>query len=241
MTTLSTNWVTEKHIDFEYKKYLLLGYLKEVSEQFESARLYPSLADLIRHYRNVLSIRDGKQFLSMQFPEQLKTADVVKLRMVYEKLVTDDEVMEEIGNIIHYSIPQFEKHIREGKEIYEFIESHLNIAPVGIVPLQIDEGYLLLRSAADTDTLVYEYHLTVFEGPDERYRGIHTQYLCSFPSTPLQTVENIKYELIRYRKELPNPATYVVESDMAFPLLESLLPIAKRTLVRHVCSQGGAC
>ena len=116
MATLSTDWVTEKHIDFEYKKYLLLGYLKEVSEQFESARLYPSLADLIRHYRNVLSIRDGKQFLSMQFPEQLKTADVAKLRMVYEKLVTDDEVMEEIGNIIHYSIPQFEKHIREGKE-----------------------------------------------------------------------------------------------------------------------------
>lgn len=241
MATLSSNWVTEKHIDFEYKKYLLLGYLKEVSEQFDSARLYPFLGDLIRHYRNLLSIRDGKQTLSMQFPEQLKTADVAKLRMVYEKLVADDEVMEEIGNIIHYSIPQFEKHIREGKEIYEFIESHLNIAPVGIVPLQSDEGYLLLRYAGSTNTLVYEYHLTVFEGPDDRYRGVHTQYLCSFPSTPFQTFENIKSELIRFRRELPNPATYVVESDMAFPILETLLPIAKRTLVRHVSSQGGAC
>jgi hypothetical protein len=241
MATLSSNWVTEKHIDFEYKKYLLLGYLKEVSEQFESACLYPSLADLIRHYRNLLSIRNGKQFLSIQFPEQLKTTDVAQLRMVYEKMVSDDEVMAEIENIIQYSIPQFEKHIREGKEIYEFIESHLNIAPVGVVPLHNNEGYLLLRSASATDTLAYEYHLTVFEGPDECYRGIHTQYLCSFPTTPLQTFENIKYELIRYRKQLPNPATFVVESDMAFPLQETLLPIAKRTLVRHVCSQGGAC
>ena len=241
MANLSTHWVTEKHIDFEYKKYLLLGYLKEVSEHFNAAKLYPSLADLIRHYRNAVSIRDSKKLLSEQFPEQLKGSDLNQLRLVYEKLVADDEVMEEVEQIINFSIPQFEKYIREGKEVYEFIESHLSITSVGIVPLQNAEGYLLLKNAESSDTLVFEYHITVFEGPDDRYRGIHTHYVCAITHTPFQTYESIKSELIRYRRELPNPATFAVECDMPFPLQETLLPLAKRTLVRHVSGMGGWC
>jgi hypothetical protein len=241
MATLSTHWVTEKHIDFEYKKYVLLGYLKEVSEHFNAAKLYPSLADLIRHYRNVVSIRESKKWLSGQFPEKLKGSYLNQLRLVYEKLVADDEVMDEVEQIINFSIPQFEKYIREGKEVYEFIESHLSITPVGIVPLHNSEGYLLLKNAESTDTLVYEYHLTVFEGPDDRYRGVHTNYVCGISHMPFQTYESIKMELIRYRRELPNPATFIVECDMAFPLQETLLPMAQRTLVRYVASMGGCC
>ena len=46
MSSLSTNWITEKHIDFEYKKYVLLGYLQHVNESFTENKLYPSLSEL---------------------------------------------------------------------------------------------------------------------------------------------------------------------------------------------------
>lgn len=240
MASLSSNWVVEKHIDFEYKRYLLLGYLQAVSEQFNESKLYPALGDLIRHYRNAMAIRESKRLFDNSFPEQLKAADLKGLRLIYEKLVNDDQVMAEIEQIVSYSIPRFEKYIREGQKIYEFIDSHLSISPVGIVPLNIDEGYLFLKPSTSKETLVYEYHMTIFEGPEDRYRGIHTQYLCSFEASPATTFENIKCELIRYRRELPNPAIYAIEVDLDLPIQETLLPVAKRTLVRHISGAPGS-
>jgi hypothetical protein len=237
---LSVNWITEKHIDFEYKKYLLLGYLKSVSDHFTESKLYPSLSELMGHYRNVLAIKENKQNLFDRFPGNLTGADLSKFRLMYEKLVNDDQVMNEIETIIEFSIPRFEKYISEGKAIYDLIESKLNIFPVGIMPLHADEGYLLIKYSPAGDTLVYEYQITIFENPDERYRGISTEFLCSYKNSLSNTFESIKQDLIRYHRKLPNPATYVVESELEVPLQETLLPLAKRTLVKFVATQTGS-
>jgi hypothetical protein len=50
----------------------------------------------------------------------------------------------------------------------------------------------------------------------------------------VNSYENIKAELIRSRKDFPNPAVYSIETDLSFPIDETLLPIAKRTLVRYI-------
>jgi hypothetical protein len=48
------------------------------------------------------------------------------------------------------------------------------------------------------------------------------------------TYEQIKYSLIKNRSDLPNPAVYSIETDLAFPVEETLLPIAKRCLVKFI-------
>ncbi len=63
MATLNKNWITEKAIDFEYKKYILLAYLKQVSQNFEENKLYPSLAELIGHYKLLISIKENKLWM----------------------------------------------------------------------------------------------------------------------------------------------------------------------------------
>jgi hypothetical protein len=238
MAALSENWITEKHIDFEYKKYLLLAWLKEVSDQFTETRLFPSLAELVKHYRNVVSLRDNTRNLYDSFPSAVTGMDVANFRMIFEKLMHDDQVMQEISSIIDFSIPQFEKHISDGRQIYDFIESRLNIFPVGIIPLHTDEGYIFLKYAPERETLVFEYQITIFENPDERYRGISTSYITSFPESLTMSFEQIKLELIRYHKKLPNPATYVIESELKVPLEETFLPLAKRAFVRHLATAG---
>lgn len=231
---LSDNWITEQHIDFEYKKYLLLAYLQHVSERFEETRLYPALSELVRHYRNLVSLREQKKSLFDTFPEKLSQADLQHFKLVYEKLCTDDQLMREIENIIAFSIPQFEQHLAEGKKIYDFIESKLNIYPVGIVPLHTDAGYLFLRNGDHTETAVFEYQITIYDQPNERYRAIGLQYVTSYEKTIRNTYENIKHDLLHYNKNLPNPATYVIESELTLPLEDTLLPLAKRTLVKYL-------
>ena len=238
MAALSDNWITEKHIDFEYKKYLLLAYLKEVSDHFTESKLYPSLAELVKHYRNVVALRDGKKHLMESFPGQVAGVDVAGFRLIFDKLIQDDQVMQEISSIIDFSIPCFEKHISEGRQIYDFVEARLSIHPVGIIPLNTDEGYIFLKYAPERETLVFEYQITIFENPDEQYRGISTSFVASFEDGLGMSYEKMKLELIRYQKKMPNPATYVIESELKVPLQETFLPLAKRAFVRHLAVQG---
>lgn len=231
---LNDNWLTEKHIDFEYKKYVLLGYLQHVSERFEETRLYPALSELVRHYRNLVSLRDQKQQLYGSFPGKLSHADLQHFKLVYEKLCNDDHLMQELEQIIHFSIPRFEYHLAEGKRIYDIIESKLNIQPVGIVPLHTDAGYLFLKNGDHRETTVYEYQITIFDQPDERYRAISLQYVTTYEKSLRHTYENIKHDLLMYQRHLPNPATYVIESEMTLPLEDTLLPLAKRSLVKYL-------
>lgn len=238
MEKLSENWITENHIDFEYKKYVLLAYLQHVSERFDETRLYPALSELVNHYRNVKALKENKQAMFDSFPEKLSQADFTNFKLVYEKLAEDDKLMQELESIIEFSLPQFEKYLKEGKKIYDFIESNMNIYPVGIVPLHAETGYLLLQCGRLSETMVYEYQVTIFDQPNERYRGIYLQYISSFRKTLSNTYENIKCDLLNYNKNLPNPATYVIETDLLLPLDDTLIPLAKRALVKYISTNG---
>jgi hypothetical protein len=234
MVSLSKNWITENHIDFEYKKYILLAYLQHVSDNFTEHRLYPFLSDLVEHYRNLKILKDNKRNLLESFPGRAKTLDFEQFKIIYERLAEDDNLILEIENIIDYSIPQMEFYLKEGKKIYDGIEEQMKISSVGIVPLNNEEGYLFLKRGMDNDTKIYEYHISIFENPNERYRGIHVQYVMSYEKSLLNTFESIKSDLLLYNKNLPNPATYVIETDMIIPFEETFLPMAKRALVKRV-------
>lgn len=234
MESLSKNWITESHIDFEYKKYILLAYLQHVSDNFTEHRLYPFLSDLVEHYRNLKVLKDNKRNLLESFPGRAKAVDLEQFKIIYEKLAEDDSLIMEIENIINYSIPQMEFYLKEGKKIYDGIEEQLKISSVGIVPLNNEDGYLFLKRGMDSDTKVYEYHISIFENPTERYRGIHVQFVMSYEKSLLNTFESIKSDLLMYNKSLPNPATYVIETEMIIPFEETFLPMAKRALVKRV-------
>ena len=234
MKVLSETWFADGYIDFELKKYTLLAYLQEINRCFDQNRLYPQLGDVIFHYNNLVAFRDTKQFLQQHFPKRITAVDMQRLQVLYEQLVADDELMDELENIIQFAVPEINTVIQGGTEIYEFVEEQLNIAPVGIVPLDSHEGYMLLLDGGAGHTNVYQYRLTIFERADEKYRGIHTQFISTYARSLANSQQSIKSDLIRYRRELPNPAVYTVETGMTFPLDETLLPVAKRLLVKYI-------
>ena len=233
MKNLSETWFAEGYIDFELKKYTLLAYLQQVNGYFNENKLYPQLADVIFHYNNLVAFRENKKFLQEHFPKKLTGIQMEKLQFLYEQMVEDDELMKELEQIINYSTSTMKKTINNGTEIYEFIEDKLVISPIGLVPLDTNEGYFFLSSGRK-NTRVYYYRLSFFEKHDEKYRSIRTAYIDNQRRSMTNTYETIKADLIRYRNELPNPAVYAVEIDLNFPYNETLLPIAKRSLVKYI-------
>ena len=142
--------------------------------------------------------------------------------------------MLEIEDIMEFATPRFTNALSEGKEVYEFIESNLEITPVGITPIYHDAGYLFLETFPQKETKLYRYQLSVFQNAYEKYRGLHLDFLESKRRTLADTYENIKQELVKKDKLLPNPATFAVIAKVPCPFEQSLLPVAKRILLKYV-------
>jgi len=234
MDVLKHDWLTEGLMDYEYKKFILLAYLKDVRSRFNKSELYPFMADLIFHYRNLLKVEESKQLLYEYFPKSLNRADFLKLKLSYDKLVKDDEVMQVIEDIIAFALPKMERTLDEGKELYEFVEEHIEFSPVGLSPLYVQEGYLMINQDASQEIFIFRYQMTLFEHSNERYRSVTTNFVTNEMKGLSRSYESIKLDLARNFTDLANPATYLAVSKLKFPMHETILPVAKRMLVRQI-------
>ncbi len=233
MKSLSETWFADGYIDFELKKYTLLAYLQEVHIYFNENKLYPQLADMIFHYNNLLAFRENKKYLQEHFPKKLTGIQLQKLQVLYEQMIEDDGLMNELEEIIQYAQKKMKPTISQGTEIYEMVEDKMVIAPVGIIPLDWNEGYFFLKTAG-TNTSVYQYRMSIFERHDEKFRSIKTEFIYKWQQGISNTYQSIKADLIRNRKILPNPAVYSIEIDAVIPVEETLLPVAKRSFVKYI-------
>jgi hypothetical protein len=231
---LTETWFMEGYIDFELQKYRLLAYLKEVRQCFNETKLYPQLSEIVVHYNNLVAFQKNKRILQDQFPKQLDKINIQKLELVYERMLADNELMQELEHITQYALDEMKGTINEGAEIYDFVEKQLQIEPVGIIPLYKNEGYIFLRYGAFSEVRIYNYTITLFEHLNAKYKGIRMQYIDSRLKDLANTYEQIKIDMIRAFRALPNPAVYKVEFPHAVPFNETLLPVAKRVLVKHI-------
>lgn len=231
---LSLNWLTEGHIDFEYKKYLLLAYLQEVDAHFDQLKLYPALADLLGHHRNLSTLKQQKEQLRSRFPKRLTKLDWEKLQAEFEELIGQEPLMDDLEAIVDYALPKLTAQVKEGQEIYTYAQEHMELIPVGVMPVYTEEGYLMVRLIKDKSVDVYRYMMTLFQHAEENFRSLRTSYVGNYSYSITNTYQSIKYDLIKNIKELPNPATYAVECNIAVPYQETMYPIAKRLLLREL-------
>ncbi len=234
MDSLSKDWLTQGLIDFEYKKYVLLAYLQKVKESFGRVELYPFLSDLVFHYQNLKAVQENRTLLREQFPRELSFEDFKKLIVTYRQLVEDDSVMNELASIIEFAIPQIKESLDEGSLIYEYVESHCELAPIGVTPLYAHEGYLFVTQPPEDETTIYRYQLSIYEERQEQLRSLNTRYIETAQKSPFEPYESLKINLTRRFSDLPNPAAYVVISRLRIPFTATLMPVAKRLLVKHL-------
>lgn len=234
MEQLRHDWLTEGLIDYEYKKYILLAYLKDIRKRFDHSQLYPFLSDLVFHYRNILKVKEQKKLMYENFPETLSKADFKKLQLTYNKVINDDEMMRELEDIISFAVNEIQATLEEGKELHEFVEENIEIVPIGLSAIYDKEGYLFINQDNRRDVSVYRYKLTLFEHAEEKYRSMATEFVMNDFRDISRTYQNIKVDLTKQFTELPNPATFLALCKMKFPLDETVLPVAKRMLVRNI-------
>jgi hypothetical protein len=234
MEHLSKDWLTQGLIDFEYKKYVLMAYLKTVKSSFDRVQLYPFMGDLVFHYRNLLAVKENKTLLRESFPQEISLEELRKLELLYRKVVDDDAVMLELESIIDFALPQIKNSLHEGSAIYDYVESQCEISPVGVTPLYAREGYLFVTDPPEKETSIYRYQVSIYDSTQDQLRTLNTVLIERVQKKPLYTYERLKLDLIRKFADMPNPATYLILAKMKFPFTETLMPVAKRLFVKHL-------
>ncbi len=234
MENLKKEWLTEGLIDFEYKRYMLLAYLQNTKASFKRIELYPFLSDLVDHYQRLLTVKESKTIINASFPKELTEEGLKKLKLTYRKVVEDDVVMREIESIIEFALPQFKTSLDEGAFIYDYVESNCELSPVGLTSLYTNEGYLFIAPPPQRETNVYRYQVSIFGNANDPIRTLNTEYVMTTERSLANSYENIKLQLIKQNALLPNPSVYLITSRMNFPYTSTLMPIAKRLLIKHI-------
>ena len=240
MAELRLNHFLSAVHDIESAQYRVLNSLKQARTAFSKNIIYPHLSSLVNVYRSLQQIVRGIEGVDQGLPRRLKEIDLNNQLLTYDYPALEDDQLKQVKELIGWAMPMIQEAIEEGRTIFEFVENSLVIGEVGIVPSYVEEGYLLIPNGEANSIHIIKYELSLFTDVQERYRSLRTSHIKTIPQKQvMRSPQSIKMELMEEYRELPNPATYVCDVDIAFPFEQTVLPIAKRKLMHHLYTQGG--
>ena len=235
MGTLSENWLTEGLMDFEYKKYCILGYLQEVETHFKEQKLYPDFAELIAHYKKLVQLKNNAISLENNFKKNLSGIDFATMTLKYDSTI-DDESLNELKQIISFCEPLFADELNKGKSIFDFAEQHILVDHIGIMPLYKKEGYFMLHPFQSKQVLVYTYSFSKINLLQQEVYGLNCSYFSTYTLSLSEPIDKLKLDIINENPSLPNPAVYLFKANAELPKDETFLPIAKRLLYKNLAA-----
>ena len=232
---LSLNLFTKVQDDFEKRQYIILNELKMISTEFQYYKIYPHLSELIEVHRTLKDVIKRLADLKCKFPKRIGKIDWVNRTIEHEVVFVDGTDLSAVVDLVSWALPHIEKVIREGIAIHEFVEKDLTVEHVGILPTYKDEGYFFVPDNESKKLNLFRFELSLFKSSDDEYRSLKTRFLKSLEQGLAHiSPGSIKLELIKEEKELPNPATYAFDTKLDFSFRQTILPIAKRKLMRAI-------
>ena len=223
--------------DVERKQYEVLGALKERREQFSHNRLYPWFAELLQLEEELRALIQNRDGMARHIPQRLSDVDMEHLSLVYEPAGSETPEFSRVMDLVWWALPLVEAAVEEGKGIFDFVDQHVAIDEVGIIPSYREEGYWFVPDLRAAVLYLLRYQMSIFSASNERFRSLKTVVVDSLREGALrQSPESLKLEILKKYPELPNPATFRCEVDIDFPFVETLLPVAKRKLMARLAA-----
>jgi hypothetical protein len=252
MTTrpLSLDLFARAADDVERTQYQILGALKRARDAFAQNRIYPHLGRLVQLHRALQTVIRHSDGLRTRRGGQLQRIDLQNQELVYAWPDLESDEMGVVEDLIRWTLPQLRAVIEEGSAVFEFVDEHVAVEEVGIVPPYVQEGYLMVPDDERDVLHVLRYTVSIFtEAAGEeaapgdeatRYRTlktVHCRHVERRGTGPHPS--DVKLELMADFRDLPNPATYFFAPEVPFPYADTLLPVVKRKLMRYLHAEGG--
>jgi hypothetical protein len=219
--------------DSEADHYRLLAYVQRVHGRYQERKLYPHLDELRRRLEQLQDLRRRRDVLTAGMPR-----DVIGLDLRRQELMRaathEDELLRAIDQMIRTGLPELGHALERGAELRDRFAAHIRFEPVGLLPLSVREGYLLLHQGRDARAYAYTLTLPAIPPGTQAHHVMRTRFVAAFPIGITSTYEWVKADLVRADARLPNPAVFAFYSHVTLPTIETFVPLAKQLVYETV-------
>lgn len=239
MNKLSFESFFTSSADAETIQYRILGGVKKARTDFGKHKIYPSLAQLKNLKDSIEKVIDERENLVDNFPKKIRAFDLKEKKVIYENTaeIKLDEMIEEIFELIEWALPLINEVAEEGMVLYNFVDKNIILEQVGVLPMYKDEGYFMVTDNSACQLQIHRYESTLYASSDNEYRRLKTRLVKNEKQVIIRKpAVTIKHELIKESKDLPNPATFLFDTELDFPFRETIFPVVKRKLISHIAS-----
>jgi hypothetical protein len=238
METLSLSTFIKAADDSELSKYKVLAILNKYSKLLHKNKLYPALAELIAIKNELELLLEQMSLFDAEFVLNLNYADFSEELPLGNSEGYDDASLQIVSEIISWALPQIQTAIDEGKAIFDFVDENIHFTEIGIAPLNKNEGYFFIPDQKHDLMKIYRFEMSLFSTEENPLRTLKTKLvdLISLQAPEVKSPYDIKHNLLKKYTDLQNPLCYYFETDLDFPFVDTILPVAKRKLVRKLVS-----
>jgi len=236
METLNLSTFIKAADDVELSKYEVLSILSKYSEALHKNKLYPALAELISIKNELELLVEQMSLFDAEFVLNLNFADFTDELPSPDPIDYDEDSLQQVSDFISWALPEIKTAIDEGKAIFDFTDENITLHEIGIMPLYKNEGYFFIPDVKHDLMKIYRFEMSLFSTKENPLRTLKSKLvdLISLQAPEAQSPYELKHILLKKFTSLPNPACYSFETSIDFPFVETILPVAKRKLVRKL-------
>ncbi|PID62967.1 MAG: hypothetical protein CR986_00630 [Ignavibacteriae bacterium] len=234
METLNMNTFIKAAEDVELSKYKVLSILKEYTTDLHKNKLYPALSKLISIKNELELFAEQLVMFDAEFVMNLNYADFEEDFDISETISYDEDSLNIVAEFINWALPEIKAAINEGKAIFDFVDEEIKLNEIGTVPNYKNDGYFFIPDHRNNLLKIYQFEMSLFSTQMNPLRTLKTKLvdLISLDIPEAKSPYEIKHNLIKKFTNIPNPVCFNFETDLDFPFVETMLPVAKRKLVK---------
>lgn len=225
-------------LDRELKRYTVLAYAQRLRRHFADHKLYPHLGQLSACVQDLRDLEQQRDQLDRAMPKELGAIDLRRMQLRFTRTIAKPEGLSVIEDMIAMALPELSRTLDEGRELRAELVQGIRFSPVGVLPLYVSEGYMMLRQGTDARVYTYALHHLRTDEAGSAHFNLTTRYVSTWTVGLACTYESIKRELVR-ALPMPNPATFAFEAVVPLPAVETFLPLAKQLVYAEVVKSAG--
>ena len=233
---MELDWIIQEPIDFEYKQYLILDYVKKAEEKIDRFEIYPTFQELAIHFASMGRIKEHGQFITLKrLPEEIDD-EILITDLIYNTIrFKDEEERNEILSIAEFAYEKF-------KDLFMITKSAWSIVNES-VSLDLYRNKDMMSAGYGTFHFEYDNQMYVYDYKIQRLSKKTTENKC-FISKIYQGDKNVDVDNIitlhgTTETEFENDAglsypIFKVSFTQSFPLEGSLLSLTRRKVMNYI-------
>ena len=236
---MELDWIIQEPIDFEYKQYLILDYVKKAEEKIDRFEIYPTFQELAIHFASMGRIKEHGQFITLKrLPEEIDD-EILITDLIYNTIrFKDEEERNEILSIAEFAYEKFKDLFLIAKSAWSIINESINLELVNDLS-RAKGGYGYITFEYNNEQYVYEYKIQrLTPKTDENkchitkiYQGSHKSLNDVISEFGLFGYNGEHFEENRLGLDFPQ---FKISFTQSFPLEGSLLSLSRRKVMNYI-------